>query len=200
MCAQIAGRAACWRVTTRAPTNSGCSIRTPAIARKDAIRTRRSNVLTGKGRASSLGPSGRGQSGGTVDRIAGCRQSPGGLRNGGDAATCCGKRQDPRKCAQKPRISSMRSSSRSGCGGGIFDVDAATQRLAELNKAAEDPNLWNDPLKAQKAMRERDALEDQLKALARIEQELEDNLMLIELGEAEGDSAPVADAEIAFFF
>jgi len=46
-------------------------------------------------------------------------------------------------------------------------------------------------------MRERDALEDQLKALARIEQDLEDNLTLIELGEAEGDSATVADAEVA---
>ncbi|MBS0535263.1 MAG: peptide chain release factor 2 [Proteobacteria bacterium] len=78
-----------------------------------------------------------------------------------------------------------------------LDVDAATRRLAELNKAAEDPNLWNDPIKAQKAMRERDALEDQLKALARIDQELEDNLMLIELGEAEGDAATVSDAEVA---
>lgn len=46
-------------------------------------------------------------------------------------------------------------------------------------------------------MRERDALEDQLKALARIEQDLEDNLMLIELGETEGDTATVADAEVA---
>ena len=46
-------------------------------------------------------------------------------------------------------------------------------------------------------MRERDALEDQLKALARMEQELEDNLTLIELGEAEDDAATVADAEVA---
>ncbi len=46
-------------------------------------------------------------------------------------------------------------------------------------------------------MRERDALEDQLKALARIEQDLEDNLTFIELGEAEGDTATVADAEVA---
>jgi len=46
-------------------------------------------------------------------------------------------------------------------------------------------------------MRERDALEDQLKALARMEQELEDNLMLIELGESEDDAATVADAEVA---
>ncbi len=46
-------------------------------------------------------------------------------------------------------------------------------------------------------MRERDALEDQLKAIGRIEQELEDNLTLIELGESEKDEATVKDAEAA---
>jgi len=44
-------------------------------------------------------------------------------------------------------------------------------------------------------MRERDALEDQLGALKRIEQALEDNLTLIELGEAENDEATVVEAE-----
>src|ERR1700742_4928601 len=46
-------------------------------------------------------------------------------------------------------------------------------------------------------MRERDALEDQLKAIGRIEQELEDNLTLIELGESEKDEATVGEAEAA---
>lgn len=46
-------------------------------------------------------------------------------------------------------------------------------------------------------MRERDALEDQLKAIGRVEQDLEDNLTLIELGEAEKDEATVAEAEAA---
>ena len=44
-------------------------------------------------------------------------------------------------------------------------------------------------------MRERDALEDQLAAIGRIEQALEDNLTLIELGEAEKDEATVGEAE-----
>ncbi len=44
-------------------------------------------------------------------------------------------------------------------------------------------------------MRERDALEDQLAAIARIEQALEDNLTLIELGESEKDEGTVAEAE-----
>jgi peptide chain release factor 2 len=46
-------------------------------------------------------------------------------------------------------------------------------------------------------MRERDALDDQLKAIGRIEQELEDQLTLIELGEAEKDDKTVGEAEVA---
>jgi peptide chain release factor 2 len=44
-------------------------------------------------------------------------------------------------------------------------------------------------------MRERDALDDQLSSLKRIEQTLEDNLTMIELGEAEKDEGTVAEAE-----
>jgi peptide chain release factor 2 len=44
-------------------------------------------------------------------------------------------------------------------------------------------------------MQERNALEDQLKAIGRIEQELEDQVGMIELGEAEKDQAVIADAE-----
>jgi len=46
-------------------------------------------------------------------------------------------------------------------------------------------------------MRERDALDDQLKAIGRIEQELEDQLTLIDLGEAEKDDKTVGEAEAA---
>ncbi len=46
-------------------------------------------------------------------------------------------------------------------------------------------------------MRERDALEDQLDAIGRIEQELDDQLTMIELGEAEKDDKTVAEAEAA---
>ena len=45
-------------------------------------------------------------------------------------------------------------------------------------------------------MRERDALDDQLKAIGRIEQELEDQLTLIELGETEKDDKTIAEAEV----
>ena len=69
--------------------------------------------------------------------------------------------------------------------------------MAELNAAAEDPNLWNDADAAQKIMRERTALEDQIAAIQRLEQELEDATTLIELGEAEQDKESVAEGENA---
>jgi peptide chain release factor 2 len=46
-------------------------------------------------------------------------------------------------------------------------------------------------------MQERTALEDQLTAIGRIEQELDDELTMIELGEAEKDHKVIADAEAA---
>src|SRR5437016_1074219 len=46
-------------------------------------------------------------------------------------------------------------------------------------------------------MQERTALEDQLTSIGRIEQELDDNLTMIELGEDEKDQNVVAEAETA---
>ena len=69
--------------------------------------------------------------------------------------------------------------------------------MAELNAQAEDPTLWNDAEAAQKIMRERTALEDQVQAIKRLEQELDDAITLIELGDAEGDEASVAEGEAA---
>src|SRR5437588_7675178 len=46
-------------------------------------------------------------------------------------------------------------------------------------------------------MRERDALDDQLNAIGRIERDLDDQLMLIDLGESEKDEATIGEAETA---
>jgi peptide chain release factor 2 len=46
-------------------------------------------------------------------------------------------------------------------------------------------------------MQERTSLEDQLSSMSRIEQELDDQVTMIELGEAEKDQAAIADAEAA---
>ncbi|WP_154661007.1 peptide chain release factor 2 [Microvirga lotononidis] len=76
-----------------------------------------------------------------------------------------------------------------------LDWDTAQRRLAELNAQAEDPNLWNDADAAQKIMRERTSLEDQITAVKRLEQDLEDAITLIELGEAEEDEATIREGE-----
>ena len=73
--------------------------------------------------------------------------------------------------------------------------DEALRRLDELNALSEDPNLWNDAANAQKLMRERTQLETAIQGSRALERETADLLELIELAEAEGDHAVVADAE-----
>ncbi|MBZ9935356.1 peptide chain release factor 2 [Mesorhizobium sp. BR1-1-16] len=80
-----------------------------------------------------------------------------------------------------------------------LDWDRAKRRLLELNALSETPTFWDDPQKAQKLMRERQNLEDGIKAVEASERDLADNLELIELGEAEGDASIVAEAEKAIF-
>ncbi|NDK33281.1 peptide chain release factor 2 [Rhodovulum sulfidophilum] len=78
-----------------------------------------------------------------------------------------------------------------------LDWETAQHRLEEFNAMAEDPELWNDPERAQKLMRERQALVDAIDTYKGISQELEDNIELIELGEAEDDQEVVREAETA---
>ncbi|WP_121878797.1 peptide chain release factor 2 [Tepidicaulis marinus] len=78
-----------------------------------------------------------------------------------------------------------------------LDWDRAQRRLDELNAKAEDPDLWNNPTEAQALMRERTRLEESMNAYLAIEQDLNDNIELIEMGEAEGDEQVVKDAEAA---
>jgi peptide chain release factor 2 len=87
------------------------------------------------------------------------------------------------------------SASPSPCCGGIFDWDSAAARLEELNKRAEDPNLWSNPQAAQKVMRQRQALERSIAGYKKLERELDDAVTLIELGESEDDEASVQEGE-----
>ena len=76
-------------------------------------------------------------------------------------------------------------------------IETAQHRLEEFNARVEDPNLWNDAAKAQKLMRDRQMLVDRLGTHDSIRRGLNDNLELIELGEAEGDQDIVTEAEAA---
>ena len=76
-------------------------------------------------------------------------------------------------------------------------IETAQHRLEEFNARVEDPNLLNDAAKAQKLMRDRQMLVDRMGMHESIRRGLDDNLELIELGEAEGDQEIVAEAEAA---
>ncbi len=66
-----------------------------------------------------------------------------------------------------------------------------------MNALSEHPGLWDKPANAQKIMRERTHLADSIGAYRALERELEDALTLAELGEAEGDTATIEEAEAA---
>ncbi|HKZ97596.1 MAG TPA: peptide chain release factor 2 [Hyphomicrobiaceae bacterium] len=80
---------------------------------------------------------------------------------------------------------------------GHLDPEQTQARLADLNKRAEDPKLWSNPASAQRVMRQRQQLERSLADFRRLECELDDNVTLIELGEAEDDAATIAEGEAA---
>ena len=76
-----------------------------------------------------------------------------------------------------------------------LDWDTAPHRLEEMNAMIEDGDLWSDPARAQKLMRDRQKLSDAVGTYKLIDTGLKDNIDLIELGEAEGDTEIVTEAE-----
>ncbi|HHY03023.1 MAG TPA: peptide chain release factor 2 [Paracoccus sp.] len=76
-----------------------------------------------------------------------------------------------------------------------MDWNTAPHRLEEMNAMIEDGDLWSDPARAQKLMRDRQILSDKVETYRRLDQDLRDSIELIELGEAEDDTEIVAEAE-----
>ena len=81
--------------------------------------------------------------------------------------------------------------------GGRFDWETCEPRLAELNQQSEDPNLWSNPARAQKVMRQRQQLERAVTGYKQLERDLDDGVTLMELGEAEDDAASITEGEAA---
>ena len=79
----------------------------------------------------------------------------------------------------------------------FLDWDRALRRLHELNARVEDPKLWDDPKQAQAVMQERRRLDEAIAAVTSIQRERDDNVELMEMAEAEGDSAMVDDGVAA---
>ena len=73
--------------------------------------------------------------------------------------------------------------------GGIFDFDAKSERLRTVNASLEDPQVWNDPKKAQELGKEQKQLSGVVAMLQNLARELSDNLELFEMSKEEGDEA-----------
>ncbi len=78
-----------------------------------------------------------------------------------------------------------------------LNLETAEHRMEEFNAMSEDPDLWNNPAKAQKLMRERQMLADALENYKTLSTEVQDHIDMIELGEMEEDEEVVAEAESA---
>lgn len=64
---------------------------------------------------------------------------------------------------------------------GIFDYDAKKERLEEVNAELEQPDVWNEPERAQALGKERSSLEAVVDTLDQMKQGLEDVSGLLEL-------------------
>ena len=85
--------------------------------------------------------------------------------------------------------------------GGIFDYDGKKDRLEEVSRLTEDPDIWNDPKRAQELGRERKQLEDVVLVIDEISAMVGDSAELFEMGRAENDDDTIlavqADLETA---
>ncbi len=71
--------------------------------------------------------------------------------------------------------------------GGIFDFDAKSEKLAELNRVMEDPGIWNDAERAQSLGKEKKSLEAAVLTLESVKSALADARELFEMAKEEDD-------------
>ncbi len=81
--------------------------------------------------------------------------------------------------------------------GGIFDFDLKVERLEEVSRELENPDIWNDPERAQTLGRERATLDKLVTSMRELLDGLAEAGELLDLAEAENDedtaNAVVAD-------
>jgi peptide chain release factor 2 len=79
--------------------------------------------------------------------------------------------------------------------GGIFDYDAKQERLEEVNAELEQPDVWNEPERAQALGKERAALEAVVETIDQLDQGVEDVDGLLELAVEEEDQETFDEIE-----
>jgi len=81
------------------------------------------------------------------------------------------------------------------CFGGIFDYDVKAERLVEVSRELELPDVWNEPERAQALGKERSALEAVVNTIVELETGCEDIEGLVELAVEEDDQETFDDAK-----
>ena len=79
--------------------------------------------------------------------------------------------------------------------GGIFDYDVKVNRLDEVNGLLEDPDVWNNPKRAQDLGKEKKALEGVVQVLGKLTDDLNGTDELFELAREEGDDETLESIE-----
>jgi len=79
--------------------------------------------------------------------------------------------------------------------GGIFDFDIKHERLTEVLRELEEPEVWNDPARAQALGKERGQLEAIVDTITELTGGLEDAGDLLEMAVEEGDDDTVGTIE-----
>ena len=79
--------------------------------------------------------------------------------------------------------------------GGIFDYERKALRLNEVNAALENPNVWNEPKRAQELGREKKTLETVVGTIDHLAANLADNTELFEMSKADEDIAALEAIE-----
>ncbi|HSO99937.1 MAG TPA: peptide chain release factor 2 [Thioalkalivibrio sp.] len=78
---------------------------------------------------------------------------------------------------------------------GYLDYDAKRERLEEVSRELEDPNIWNNPEKAQELGRERSRLEEVVLLVSRMDKALGDARDLLDMAAEEDDAETVSAVE-----
>lgn len=81
------------------------------------------------------------------------------------------------------------------CLGGIFDYDVKKERLAEVELELGEPDVWNDPARAQALGRERASLEQVVQTIDRLELGVADCRDLIDMSVEEDDEESIAEVQ-----
>jgi peptide chain release factor 2 len=79
--------------------------------------------------------------------------------------------------------------------GGLFDLPAKKQRIAELEQIMAEPSFWDDPGKAQTVITETNGIKGLVERIEKLQQEYEDLEVLLELSQEEEDEATFREVD-----